>query len=73
MNLGNLVGVDVSRHPHLEGNQRENPAQNNDLISRGGLATYPGRQSPQTASPVAEQLAFWKRLSRAQSRHGLHF
>lgn len=35
--------------------------------------TYPGKQSPQVASLVAEQLAFWKRFTAAQSRHGLHF
>lgn len=49
------------------------PFPNNERVTTEALATYPGRQSPQTASLVAEQLAFWKRLSRAQSRHGLHF
>lgn len=37
------------------------------------LPTDPGRQSPHTALLVLEQLPFWERLIRPQSRQGLHF
>lgn len=46
----------------------------NSLITRDRNGpTYPGKQSPQMASLVTEQLAFWKRFTAAHSRHGLHF
>ena len=40
---------------------------------RNGSASDPGRQSPHTALLVLEQLSFWRRRRRPQSRQGLHF